>query len=236
MSGSLMAYSRCRNFQIFLADFYFRTKGFLVSWAIIAPVALIYLLSVDKGLEVIKINAWSKPWMDTPVLLLTRLGEGGFVVAAGVILLIFSFRWSFITLVTLAFTGLFSGLFKHIIFTHHMRPLHFFYYDDFPRFLHDVPLIYFNSFPSGHTMTIFAFCLLIAYILNSNVAGFALFLFALGVGMSRIYLLQHFGADVLLGSLIGIIAAFLGIAMVERVLKPENRPWMKKGLWSLVIQ
>jgi membrane-associated phospholipid phosphatase len=67
-----------------------------------------------------------------------------------------------------------------------------------------------NSFPSGHTMSAFALYAFFAFMLpNKRMVGALLLLVALLVGISRIYLVQHFLEDVYLGAIIGV-----GIGMI----------------------
>ncbi len=62
-----------------------------------------------------------------------------------------------------------------------------------------------NSFPSGHTMSAFALYTFMAMIIpNKKLGGILLFFVALLVGISRIYLVQHFLKDVFLGAIIGV--------------------------------
>ncbi len=65
-----------------------------------------------------------------------------------------------------------------------------------------------NSFPSGHTMSAFALFAFFAFCLPfKKGTAFALFTIALMVGLSRVYLVQHFFEDVYLGALIGTLIA-----------------------------
>jgi membrane-associated phospholipid phosphatase len=74
----------------------------------------------------------------------------------------------------------------------------------------------FNSFPSGHTSCVFVFLAGIAAILPYRYRFLQIFLmvFAFLTGFSRIYLSQHFLADVLFGSLIGMISTVITYVIV----------------------
>ena len=62
-----------------------------------------------------------------------------------------------------------------------------------------------TSFPSGHTMSAFALYGLVAFMFSrKKIWGVTLFAFALLIGMSRNYLVQHFYQDIYLGALIGL--------------------------------
>ena len=66
-----------------------------------------------------------------------------------------------------------------------------------------------SSFPSGHTMSAFAiyFFLSLAFP-QKKYLGFLFFFLALIVGLSRVYLVQHFFQDIYLGSIMGVVLAF----------------------------
>jgi membrane-associated phospholipid phosphatase len=61
------------------------------------------------------------------------------------------------------------------------------------------------SFPSGHSAAAFGLFSFLAVILPNKRFGIFLFLMALCAGYSRIYLAQHFFADVYVGSIIGTL-------------------------------
>lgn len=65
-----------------------------------------------------------------------------------------------------------------------------------------------TSFPSGHTMAGFALFAFLAFCWpNKKLSGTLFFLLALIVGLSRIYLVQHFFKDVYLGAILGVLIA-----------------------------
>lgn len=82
-----------------------------------------------------------------------------------------------------------------------------------------------SSLPSGHTMAAFAFFSLMAFCLHDKRLGSILaFSAALVTGISRIYLVQHFEEDVMLGAAIGIILAmvFYHLFLPKQDKKLEN--------------
>lgn len=214
--------------------FFRKTKGFLIPYSLFVLGAIVFLVFSEKGKEVILINSFSNPLFDRFFLIITDIGLGGFAVIVALLMMLFRFKWSFLTLLSLAWTGIFTFTFKRIFFMSETRPLHYFYYADFPRFIHDAPLIYYNSFPSGHTMTIFAFCFVLSWLSGKVRAGFLLFFLALVVGLSRIYLLQHFGIDVLAGSALGILAASFSILIFRFIVSEKWKNNLNNGLWNII--
>lgn len=80
-----------------------------------------------------------------------------------------------------------------------------------------------NSFPSGHTMSGFALYAFVAFVIpNKKLGGILLFLIALFVGLSRIYLVQHFLQDVYIGAIVGVGVGGLWWWIKERMEKQKN--------------
>lgn len=83
-----------------------------------------------------------------------------------------------------------------------------------------------NSFPSGHTMSGFALYAFVAFVYpNKKIAAAILFFIALMVGLSRIYLVQHFLKDVYLGAIIGV---FIGMLWYYLKVSTERKWPIKK--------
>ena len=95
-----------------------------------------------------------------------------------------------------------------------------------------------TSFPSGHSMGAFAlFSLTIFLLPNKKAIVLPLFLIAVLVALSRVYLVQHFYVDIYAGSLLGAVVAML-FYLLDRQLKlssahflerPLLRPFWRKG-------
>lgn len=81
----------------------------------------------------------------------------------------------------------------------------------------DFKPLYYHSMPSGHTFTAF-FCasFIILYFSMNRMWQLLIFILAILVGLSRIYLMCHFKEDVFIGSILGIIAAMISVALHER--------------------
>ncbi|GHT32197.1 hypothetical protein FACS189434_03410 [Bacteroidia bacterium] len=80
-----------------------------------------------------------------------------------------------------------------------------------------VALHHTNSFPSGHTATVFSLMLCLTLIFNKK-SWLAPIFFVLAVlaAYSRIYLSQHFAEDVLAGSLAGVLITMLVFWLYQR--------------------
>jgi membrane-associated phospholipid phosphatase len=62
-----------------------------------------------------------------------------------------------------------------------------------------------TSFPSGHTMSAFAVYGLAAFLFENPILKSTFALMAIAIGISRIYLIEHFPEDVLVGAILGIL-------------------------------
>jgi membrane-associated phospholipid phosphatase len=91
------------------------------------------------------------------------------------------------------------------------RPLTYFHDASWIHRVAGQPVNHWLSFPSGHTEGAFALFCLLSLLLPKKYAavGVLFFLLALATGYSRIYLSQHFFADVYAGSLLGTIFCLL---------------------------
>jgi membrane-associated phospholipid phosphatase len=131
-----------------------------------------------------------------------------YLVIAG--LLFYKYRAALFVLVSQLATGLVSIIIKHT--WNEQRPLKYFA-DKYPNIqLHQVAgvhLLSAHSFPSGHTITAFAFFLALSFFTKRPLLHFLYFLLAVLVGYSRIYLSQHFALDVLVGSIIGVFVTMI---------------------------
>jgi len=85
-----------------------------------------------------------------------------------------------------------------------------------------------TSFPSGHTMSAFALFSFVAFLFpKKGFFNLLFFLFALLVGISRIYLVQHFLKDIYLGAIVGvIIGGSLYLLQQRRAIDEEG--WMDR--------
>lgn len=196
-----------------------RTRYFLIPWLVFVLVAGTILLVYPKGAIHIAINAqnnslldWIMPWV--------TLGADGWTIVVACLLM---FAWNrraaiFISLACLLPSAV-TWLLKMTIYNGEPRPA--WYFSNTEKFqLHYVfpegQNLMYDSFPSGHTTVAFAFFFAIAICLRHRKFAILLFLAALSVGYSRIYLSQHFLLDVYFGSVIGTVVTLIIFAEAHR--------------------
>jgi membrane-associated phospholipid phosphatase len=159
------------------------------------------------------------------------MGNGLFVIA-GVVFLLFrkKFVWSLQVGVSFLISGLLVQLFKHLV--HSPRPKVFFGSNAI-HCVYGITCTGFNSFPSGHTTTIFAFTTLLSFYFPDRRSGLFFFGIAVLTGFSRIYLSDHFPIDVLAGSLFGVLISMIIYLLIP--LKIVERKVPEPGIDSQSI-
>lgn len=175
--------------------------------------------------SVIWINGWHTEFLDAFFPAVTNLGNGLILLPIAVL---FLFRKVYLTL-ALATCALMQAvmvmILKRAIFPTAKRPVHFL--DE--AAVHFVPTIEVHkvmSFPSGHTVTIFGLCIFLSLCYRNQFLSLFLLILAIAVGLSRVYLLQHFLADVACGAMLGTVAGVLSFHIFEKMSRPlwmENR-------------
>ena len=172
-----------------------------------------WLLEMDGKLLLWLKEAFSHPVLDEIMIMISRLGNKGFIwIAIGVLFLLLGCRnkiWrnrGFLVLFSLAANFLACNVvLKPLI--DRTRP---YYVLDYTPL---IPPVGDPSFPSGHTSASFAAATAI-YAINKK-WGIAAYIFAAVMGFSRLYLGVHFPTDVLAGALVGTAAAMIMIRIFD---------------------
>lgn len=181
---------------------------------VIFLIGLVLFPFYEKGAIELKINQLHHPIWDAFFANITHLGDG-LVLVIPLLLLIFH---KYCYLILFALSSLLHLILVHIgkkwIFGGMPRPAE--YLKDIS--FYEVPgieLHQWGSFPSGHTTTAFmlsSFIFLVLpkkYKLHYLVMGIAFF-----VGLSRVYLMQHFLMDIWAGALLGIFSSLVSYILV----------------------
>ena len=179
-------------------------SGWFYAPFLIALIAgAVILISVPKGDDVLFVNSLHSPILDYIFYYGTSLGNGWLyiIVAAG--LLWKNYRNALIALISFALTGISVQMMKKILFSDMMRPS-VLLADESLHFVEGVKIMKQFSFPSGHSATAFSLFCLLSLFVNRSWAGLLFLSMALIGGISRIYLVQHFFADVYFGALWGV--------------------------------
>lgn len=195
---------------------------FLICWGIFFLVSVPYLILLGKTESHLWLVSLNTAETEKAFRILTLLGEGWLFGLALVFVFLKNRRW----LLPFLFSWLLSvtsvqGL-KKLVFTDCPRPAAVFQDAMEWKPVEGVEYRYQESFPSGHTADAFAVCFALAILSGSAFYSVLLFFLAFAVGMSRIFLSQHFLQDVLGGSFIAILCTLLLFVLFRRA-------WVKKN-------
>lgn len=205
---------------------------FLLGYVLIFPALFVVVLVYSRAELHLFTNSFHSGFMDVLMRYWTWFGDGLLQVVLAVLLLMISFRYFFTALAAFGLGGISVQLLKRLLFSEFPRPVTYFELLGRKDELYLVPGIDFYSwlsFPSGHTTTAFAIFFSLALLTKSKVAQAGLFILALGVGYSRIYLSQHFLMDVVAGSFLGMFTGWLS----WRWIKSYKREWMEKSVTNI---
>jgi len=160
----------------------------------------------------------------------TRLGEGGFLTLVAVVLLFTRLKYFFVYLIDISVVGIVIGFLKVQMFPDHVRPSLFFNGQYKLHFAEGIPVLTLYSFPSGHTAVAFAVFFLLAIYIKRTWVSMVLLCMALLVGLSRMYLMEHFWIDVYFGSLVGILITLLVYIVLQKPMIHSDSKFLNLSL------
>ncbi|NSL90011.1 phosphatase PAP2 family protein [Chitinophaga solisilvae] len=192
-------------FTLFRKNAYFFLPFLL--WIIVGGVMLATYSQRELFLG---INGQHSAVGDVLITGVTYLGDGIMFGAILLLMLIMQkFRIFFIGLAAFLMTAIIVQIGKH--YFNAPRPISFFG-DEAATLVHTVKWVTVHSscsFPSGHSAVAFGMFSFLSLIVRNKKLG-ALFVFiALTAAYSRIYLAQHFFADVYVGSIVGTLCTII---------------------------
>ncbi|MDI3322532.1 phosphatase PAP2 family protein [Pinibacter soli] len=203
--------------------------------------SLIYLSVFTKTQGFVIINHEHNAFFDVFFKALTFLGDGIFAIILVMFLVTINRkRLAGSLLISFLVSGLLSCIFK--LMFHSPRPHSYFGTEGLIRSVPGVVVHNSNSFPSGHTITAFATLALLALATKHKWQTYVFFFIAWLIGYSRIYLGQHFPADVCAGAFVGTFTAVVcynlhNNTIMWRRFKVTCRQLVKKSFlanWPLV--
>lgn len=194
-----------------------------------------YLSEAEKTAAILFFNRHRHPFLDEFFKITTILGEGWLYLIAVAAALAVRLRHALLLSLT-GFLVLGSSQLLKFIFQEE-RPLSHFRRLGIADQLQLVGGVDVHtgatSLPSGHTMAAFALYGLLAFLLpERRYTAALLFVLALGVGFSRIYLVQHFWIDVYWGAIAGTLLAALMFYLDSRINCPPGH-WLEKPVFQL---
>ncbi len=181
---------------------------FFVTYLLLFLTVATLMLLYTKEQLIRFVNEHNSPIGDALFPYITYLGDGGFGIVVGVLILVLNRRAGWLVLISFAISGLISLFLKQVVFPERLRPLRYFEHSNWEyHLIKDLHINEYNSFPSGHTTSAFALYSLLAFLWRRKAWGWLLALLAALAGYSRVYLFQHFVEDTFAGSLIGLFSS-----------------------------
>lgn len=185
---------------------------FFVALTLFIIIGGILLFNIEQGEAILFFSDNRFPFGDFFFRYFTKLGEEPIYIFFMGLLIFVRYRYAMLIPIAGVCALGFSFILK--VYFSHDRPFLFFtkngYFDQL-NLVEGVQLYKgMTSFPSGHTMSAFAVFALVAFFFHKrSYLGLLLFFCALLVGVSRIYLVQHFLKDVYLGAILGVLVAMV---------------------------
>lgn len=190
-----------------MKQFIRQNSWFIVGYFVVLTVASLFLLLSSSETVTLSINQMHSAALDEIFKFTTHFGEAWFGFPICIYLLIINKKWG----ITASIVGIISTLItqfnKHFVFDNALRPS-LLLKDYKLNFVEGVEVLQYNSFPSGHTTFAFAIFTCLALFYKKPWQQLFFLFSAVAVAFSRIYLLQHFLRDTVVGSLIGFFCAF----------------------------
>lgn len=201
-----------------------------LQWLIAVYLIVLGMITVltNHGDVVLWINARHTVQGDFFFKYWTYLGDG-VILGAVALYFLFTHLWRFyFMLLAIALQTAFVHIFKQWLYAGEPRPKTFFEDQiDQLNFVEGVTVRGYDSFPSGHTATAFVLGMVLIWVSKNLYWRFVLIVSAILVGISRIYILQHFARDVFFGSIFGILAVLLAWQILR---KQAWNPRLERGL------
>jgi membrane-associated phospholipid phosphatase len=178
-------------------------KTFFFCMGLYVFIGLFILILVPKGNLEREVNTYNKPWLDNFFLIVTELGNGVFLLLIVFLLFMKRIYYGILSLTCFLASTIVVQSIKRFAFPEAPRPISFFEPTIDLHYISSLEIHRHFSFPSGHTSGAFTVFCLLAIIFRNRYLSVILFLLAFMVGLSRIYLLQHFFADTYFGAVFG---------------------------------
>jgi membrane-associated phospholipid phosphatase len=187
----------------------FNNRRFFLGYLVLFIAGLGIQVSGNQNHISLFVNSYHNPLSDFVFMHLTHLGDFIFALVVVAAIFLFKRKETLNVLLCVSLPSLLTQLLKHFVFDDHFRPAAVLRGTAELYFVEGVDMHELNSFPSGHSTTVFAVFTVLALLLVRKQYQPFLLLATVMVAFSRIYLLQHFFQDVLVGSFIGVSCATL---------------------------
>ena len=190
---------------------------------IILLLATVPFLFYNKGSIVLNINKEHTPFLDFFFKNMSGVGNALSIFVFLAITLRFKLKYLYFFILAFAIESIFIVLGKKVFFNDVFKEQGIL---DQINFVEGVKVRKHHSFPSGHTAYSFFVATFFVLKLNKFSYSILLFLIAALIGVSRMYLVQHFFVDVFTGAIVGTLSTFVAYVLVFN----QNKKWYHRRL------
>jgi len=215
-----------------LKKFVTDNRVFLLLYALFLVVGAILIMQYEKGHEILVFNQLHTPFFDTLFKYVTQIAEAPMFFLIIIVAIRFSYGKGILLGINSLLVFAVTGFLKYYPFANHVRPAVFFEGKEQLNFVQGVQIYRYNSFPSGHTASAFGLFFMLSVMANNKKWAPVFFTLALMVGVSRVYLLEHFFHDVYAGSLVGVCVTAAFYLTFAQSSFYKNITWKDKALWQ----
>ncbi len=187
-----------------MSTFVYQNRIFICLYLVFLIIGGFIFLRIETGNEILYFNSLHRPFFDKFFTWVTRLAEGPVLLFILILAIRFGYGKGLIAGLNTLLIFVVIQICKHLLFASYMRPSAFFEGKEQLNFVQGVEIYRYNSFPSGHTATAFGLFFMFSILVKNKQWSYLFFFIALLVGVSRVYLLEHFFRDIYFGSLIGV--------------------------------
>lgn len=206
---------------------------FLIPYFLFFVVILAALIQYPKAELHLLMNENHSAFGDWFFRNLTELGGGWLPFVLLTLLLLYRYSWSLYLFAAQFLGGIISTIAKRAF--DEPRPLLYFqenYSEITLPLVEGVRMYQMHSFPSGHTITAFALFFGLSLIIKNKWLKIFFFIMAALIGYSRVYLSQHFAIDVFVGSVIGILSAWICYPLFTKM----DEKWGKRAFSNIILK
>lgn len=181
------------------------------------------LWQFEKGNEILYADTLHAPLPDVFFRYITKLVEAPFIILFPVLLAAYNWRMALLLGANLMLASGLTQFLKRVVFNGEVRPALYFQGKAELSFVPGVEVFHYHSFPSGHTTAAFALFFTLSLLFPGRWRQAFFFLGALLVGVSRVYLLQHFFRDVYAGALVGTVVPLVVFILFSRYIRVSDK-------------
>jgi len=188
------------------SDLLYQYRNFFIPFLILVISGFGLMLMFSKTELFLWINNHHNPFFDEFFKIITFLGDGITTILVVLFLLFVNYRYAVFTAIAYAYSSLVVQILKRIF--HAPRPIK--YFEDISpiRTIEGYSIHQWNSFPSGHTASVFTLAVVLTFIVKDKKYHWLILPLAALTAFSRVYLAQHFMEDIIAGAILAVMLTF----------------------------